>query len=176
MFCPRCAAQNLEGAKFCRACGTNLEPVALALSDPASANVIKLEKSWPQKRSEGVAAIVKGIGLMAASLLIGVALGIFSNQADWIFVWMVVAGWMACWGVISLTYGTHELIESKSMRREFEERSSEQFLRPARAETANDWAALPEPVITNKLAGAPSVTEGTTELLIKESQTSDPAR
>ena len=33
MFCPRCAAQNLDDAKFCRACGTNLETVALALAD-----------------------------------------------------------------------------------------------------------------------------------------------
>ncbi len=32
MFCPRCAAQNLDDAKFCRACGTNLESIALALS------------------------------------------------------------------------------------------------------------------------------------------------
>ncbi len=175
MFCPRCAAQNLEGAKFCRACGTNLEPVALALSNPASADVVKLEKSWPQKRSEGVAAIVKGIGLMAASLLIGVALGLFSNQADWIFVWMGVAGWMACWGVLSLTSGIHHLIESKSMQRELEERSSEQLLQSARASTANEWASLPEPVITNRLAGPPSITEGTTELLVKDTPASDRA-
>ncbi|MBA2732993.1 MAG: zinc-ribbon domain-containing protein, partial [Acidobacteria bacterium] len=31
MYCPRCSAQNLDDAKFCRACGTNLETVALAL-------------------------------------------------------------------------------------------------------------------------------------------------
>ena len=32
MYCPRCATQNLDGAKFCRACGTNLEARLLANS------------------------------------------------------------------------------------------------------------------------------------------------
>lgn len=36
MFCPRCAAQNLDDAKFCRACGTNLETVALEVAVEAS--------------------------------------------------------------------------------------------------------------------------------------------
>ena len=31
MYCPRCATQNLDGSKFCRACGTNLETIAIAL-------------------------------------------------------------------------------------------------------------------------------------------------
>src|SRR5262245_40859245 len=32
MYCPRCATQNIESAKFCRACGANLSLVSQALS------------------------------------------------------------------------------------------------------------------------------------------------
>ncbi|MGH9903752.1 MAG: zinc-ribbon domain-containing protein, partial [Pyrinomonadaceae bacterium] len=32
MFCPRCAAQNVDDASFCRACGTNISLVPQALT------------------------------------------------------------------------------------------------------------------------------------------------
>ncbi len=104
MYCPRCAAQNLDDAKFCRGCGTNLETVALALADQyqpkkraaAKGKPAKPEKSWAEKRTEGTTSLVKGAGLLGASLLIGVALGLFSNQADWIIIWVGLVGWMAC--------------------------------------------------------------------------------
>ena len=32
MFCPKCAAQNLEGASYCRGCGANISMVPQALS------------------------------------------------------------------------------------------------------------------------------------------------
>ena len=32
MFCPRCAAQNTEEAKFCRACGADISLVPQAMS------------------------------------------------------------------------------------------------------------------------------------------------
>ena len=32
MFCPRCAAQNLEDAKFCRSCGTDISLVPQAVT------------------------------------------------------------------------------------------------------------------------------------------------
>ena len=32
MFCPKCATQNLDGASFCRGCGTNISLVPQALT------------------------------------------------------------------------------------------------------------------------------------------------
>jgi hypothetical protein len=32
MFCPKCAAQNVEGASFCRVCGANISLIPQALS------------------------------------------------------------------------------------------------------------------------------------------------
>jgi len=118
MFCPRCAAQNLDDAKFCRACGTNLEPIALALRgqhQPVRAGELA-EETWAEKRREGIKKLVRAGGLLPSSLLIGVALGLFSNEPDWIIVWMVFCGWMATWGIFSLVSGTQLLLESKYTR------------------------------------------------------------
>lgn len=118
MFCPRCAAQNLDDAKFCRACGTNLEPIALALRgqhQPARASHGP-EETWVEKRREGIKKLVRAGGLLPSSLLIGVALGFFSNEPDWIMIWLIFCGWMATWGIFSLVSGAQLLLESKYMR------------------------------------------------------------
>jgi zinc-ribbon domain len=177
MYCPRCAAQNLDDAKFCRACGTNLESVALALADkyqPARASVDEdrratAEERWLEKRSEGTGSIVKGVGLLGASLLIGVALGLFSNQSDWIIIWVGLAGWMACWGFISLTSGIHALMESRFMARLMKQKAAGAAIEAA---TVNDARMLPDGLTTNKLSIPPSVTEHTTELLSNQPPTS----
>src|SRR5688572_22874451 len=110
MFCPRCAAQNLDDAKFCRACGINLETVALALADKYHPAKQEAEedpfKSWLETRKGAIDKIVRGIGWFISSMLIGVALGLFSNTNDWIIIWMCLVGWMAVWGVISMVTGT----------------------------------------------------------------------
>ena len=112
--------QNLDGAKFCRACGTNLETVALALaqklhpahSDKQAAKNSQAGKNKLEKRSEGLTKIVRASGLIGASALIGAMLALFSNQPDWILIWMIFAGWMACWGIMWLVSGFAALIES----------------------------------------------------------------
>jgi hypothetical protein len=180
MYCPRCAAQNLDDAKFCRTCGINLETVALALSDqshPArmskdKAGELKAAKSWLEKRSEGVSSIVKGAGLLGASLLIGVALGLFSHAPDWIIIWVAMAGWMACWGVIALTTGIGTLLESKAMLRHMGQTAGEIAAPTTQPLPANDPAMLPETTAASRLPHSSSVTEHTTELLTKPHPTS----
>jgi hypothetical protein len=123
MYCPRCAAQNLDDAKFCRGCGTSLETVALALSGqyhPAEGEGDQ-SKDWMSVRHQGVQKMIRAVGLIVASLLIGVALGLFSNTNDWIFVWMVFAGWMAVWGVISLVSGIGSFAEARFLQKRTEQ-------------------------------------------------------
>jgi zinc-ribbon domain len=180
MYCPRCAAQNLDDVKFCRACGTNLEMVALALSDqhhPAKLSKGKdeepeTEKSWLEKRREGMDGIVKGTGLMGASLLIGVALGLFSNAPDWIIIWAALAGWMACWGFISMVSGIGALAESRFMRRQLGQTASASTAPAAQPLSSGNRAMLPDALDTPKLSHPPSVTEQTTQPLTKQHQTS----
>lgn len=175
MYCPRCATQNLDDAKFCRACGTNLEAVALALSGQHSvaqaskdeARKAETEDTWMEKRLEAVGSIVKASGLLAASLLIGVALGLFSNQKDWIIIWVGLAGWMACWGVISLTSGIHALIESKYMLRRLE-KTANGAATTGQLSSADEARMLPDMLAAPGLSSPASVTEQTTEPLVKQ--------
>ena len=125
MYCPRCAAQNLDDAKFCRGCGTSLETVALALSGQyqpaANAGEGEFPKDWLAVRHDGVQKLIRGIGLLGAALLIGAALGLFSNTNDWIVIWLVFVGWMAAWGVISLVSGIGSMAESKFLLKRIEQ-------------------------------------------------------
>lgn len=167
MFCPRCAAQNSDDTKFCRACGTNLATVSLVLSDPQHLSPAALEKVASissVKRRNGISKLIHGTGWIGASTIVGVALGLFSNTNDWIFVWLGLASWMACVGIIQWSQGINKLIEAHYLTAE---------LKSAVADSAfgnqqmhkSEPAALPGVPKTNELARPGSVTDRTTELL-----------
>jgi hypothetical protein len=181
MYCPRCATQNLEGAKFCRACGTNLETVALALAqplDPAlsdkdAATKPKAAKTKLEKRREGLTQIVRASGLIGASALIGAALALFSGKPDWIIIWMIFAGWMACWGVIAVASGIATLIES-GFTPLHAKPAGETVSRTMPLQSGDDQEILIAP--TPRLSVPSSVTEHTTELLNGQHPTSKSTR
>ena len=117
MYCPRCAAPNLDDAKFCRGCGLALETVSLALSGKYPVGKKRDDddeepKTWLDQRRKGVKKLVRATGLLGSSLLIGVPLGIF-GPPDWVVIWMVFCGWMAVWGMFSLVSGVQSLLESR---------------------------------------------------------------
>jgi len=181
MYCPRCATQNLDGAKFCRACGANLETVALALAqqlDPAqsdkdAAKKPKAGKNKLEKRSEGLTKIVRASGLISASTLIGAALALFSNAPDWIIIWMIFAGWMACWGVMWLVSGIAALIESRFTPLQVRHTAEETVSQTTPLRSRDDQEILPTPA-TPRLPLPSSITEHTTELLNGKQPTSKP--
>ena len=180
MFCPRCAAQNLDDAKFCRACGTNLETVALALADkchPAKKGSDKAQdpfETWLEARKEGVNKIVKGIGWFASSMLIGVALGLFSNTPDWIIIWMCLVGWMAVLGIISIVTGTAGLMESRFMRRQLGQEPGASAP-PVQSLPSGDRMMIKEASTSPMSRPQSSVTEHTTTRLIKPEPPSNQA-
>ena len=171
MYCPRCATPNLEGVKFCRACGTNLVTVALALEEQSSPLTKqdpppdKIQDDWLSKRRYGMKKIVEGTGLISASTLLGAALGVFSHEPHWIIIWFVMVGWMAVIGVMALAYGIGSLLESRFIRRELM-RPETQL--PVLTTRTNDPFSAP---ITSPKLSAPSVTDNTTELLNSPDQT-----
>jgi len=167
MYCPGCATQNLDDAKFCRVCGTNLASVALALSEHNSNLSNRGQKSGRLStnvrnlRRQGINKLIEGCGLIAGSTLVGAALAIFSNKPDWIMVWLIFGAWLAVFGVISIAKGIGNLIEWKYVLRELEEATSARLEMPVAA-GFKDVAA---PVTSPKLTPITSVTEHTTELL-----------
>lgn len=168
MFCPRCSAQNSDDTKFCRACGTNLATVSLALADPQQLPEAALEKLASislAKRRAGISALIHGTGWIGASSVVGVALGLFSNTNDWIYVWLGLASWMACWGIILYSQGINKLVEARSLQRELGLASEGTSERVTHELAEVEPTAVPGVQPTNKISPPTSVTEHTTDLL-----------
>ncbi len=81
MFCPNCAAQNLDGASFCRVCGANISLVSQALSgtlptaprepdDLASRIRRKRERRVEPNLERGIMNVFIGIGFIVAALAV----------------------------------------------------------------------------------------------------------
>lgn len=166
--------QNADGTKFCRGCGTNLEPVALALVGQSSLTVepragesrdSENAQGWIKKKGEAVRDIAQGAILITVSLLIAIlaAFAVPSN-IPWFAVWTVFFGWMAGWGAISLATGFGHFIESVTNLRYLHPEASTSPLAPDRAgEALHGSSARPalEPF------PPASITENTTEPLRK---------
>ena len=120
MFCPQCSTHNLDGAKFCRVCGTNLEIVSMALAGQlttppqnALAHIGTGQDPLAKKRV-GLRDVVQGSILLGVSLFIALAGFVLTRgRFPWLFFWSIFFGWMACWGTISLAMGLGRLIEAK---------------------------------------------------------------
>jgi hypothetical protein len=160
MYCPRCAAQCTDDAKFCRACGADLKVVALALAEQQlpskdgknDAQAPGREKTWMEGRGEGARKAVEGATMLIGSLLICLAIH-FSNNHDPLGIWVVFFGWMACWGVFRLASGLGAIMQSASM--------GSKAVAP---QLADDPGTVPDtdPLGNPRLAPPLSVTENTT--------------
>ena len=114
MYCPRCATQNTGDAKFCRTCGTDLEAVALVLT-----NKVPLPGAWLEKYGESKRKVIMGALLLGAALLIGGVPALFIGVIfPLVMLWTVFFGWMAGWGIVSLASGVGEMVKSKTMLRQ----------------------------------------------------------
>ena len=127
MYCPKCATQNLDDARFCRACGIALDVVALALDG----KLVPIDKSAGTrkrrtaretaelKRSKGIRDLITGGALMIVSLLILLGPMPFVRQTfAWLVLWSCFFGWMAVWGTISLSQGIGRVIESSRLKQD----------------------------------------------------------
>jgi hypothetical protein len=165
MYCPQCAAQNTDNAKFCRACGIELEAVALALT-----NKFTPAEAWLEKYGESKHKVIKGAILLAASLLIvGVPMLFMGVIFPLVMLWTVFFGWMAGWGIISLASGAGEMVKSKTMLRQTGRFDGG----PTTNEPSELSPAAHAPRMLDDATGAKphsplSVTERTTELLGKQ--------
>jgi hypothetical protein len=154
----------VDNDKFCRACGADLKAVAIALVGQqltSKAGKIKIkapkkEKTWMEKRSQGMRKAAEGATMIGTSLLIGLGINLLSNYPERMGLWAVFFGWIACWGVFSLASGLGSILQAASMRP-----------KGAQPEPADDPVTVPDtdPLESTKLFPPPSVTEYTTESL-----------
>ena len=162
MFCPQCATQNTDNAKFCRACGTDLEAVALALT-----NKFPQPGAWLEKYGEGKRKVTMGAILLGAGLLIGGVPSLFLGVIfPWVMLWTIFFGWMVGWGIISLASGVGEVVKSQTMLRQMKQSDGGlTTTEPSELSSAAHEPRMLGGVTRDKPYSASSVTEHTTELL-----------
>ncbi len=168
MYCPRCAAQNHDQTKFCRSCGTDLQTVVLALNAhlmPRPEDSNTKEKSLLKQQSGGIRSVVQGLLLFVTSAKFGVALALFSNQPDWIIIWLLFCGWLAVWGAIEMGAGISKLILSRMTQRRIDGLAAAMTVSAAPA--AGETQRLPETETAPEVSTLSSVTEHTTTPLMK---------
>lgn len=171
MFCPRCAAQNLDDAKFCRACGADIRlvpqalqgalPVELQKRGRSRAARHKEKKSAPPTIDAGLKKIFEGFGLFIIFLI-----GLFVFRgAFWLTVWFIIPA------LASVGEGIGQLIRARQ--------EPSPLTIPPPPEAANFPRAPFAPVVgelsspdTREIVHAPaSVTDGTTRHLNAPSKT-----
>ncbi|MCP9495097.1 MAG: zinc-ribbon domain-containing protein [Pyrinomonadaceae bacterium MAG19_C2-C3] len=96
IYCPRCAAQNIEDAKFCRSCGTDISFVAPALTGNLPAPARRDKKSRGKKPAT-IAGATEDFFVGVAFLLIVLGGAIFFTGGFMIWIWMLIPGF-ACVG------------------------------------------------------------------------------
>jgi hypothetical protein len=94
MFCPKCAAQNLDEAKFCRACGADIRLVPQALTgrlprvdddDNDDDDAGEFDARGRSRVERGTRKLVGGIGYLVAFLIMAV----FFRQFWWMMFWFI---------------------------------------------------------------------------------------
>ena len=173
MFCPKCATQNMDGARFCRACGADISLVPQAMSgrlpEAQSPDVDALGQTGDSIRrrrrrhsgepnlEKGIKNIFMGIGF----LLVTIMLAFMPMGRGWWF-WMFIPAFTMLGG------GIAEIARAK-----LGESLQSSVASPAVAvppvQQANEFA--PRRNTSELVLPPPSVTEGTTRHLGSEGPT-----
>lgn len=161
MFCPKCAAQNLDGASFCRVCGANVSLVPQALSG-------QLPEAPQPEKTKGCAKNVswesafRSLFMGVAFLLIAIALGFSRMGGGWWFYMLIPASIMMATGV------AHYIRMKEAQKRQMQPGMAQPMVQAAFQAAPQSFPSRQ----TGELMSQPaSVTEGTTRHLGAEAST-----
>lgn len=164
MFCPKCAAQNLDGASYCRVCGANISLVPQALTGqlPSADPEVLSRSDKRELKRHGKASLdnaFRNAFMGVAFLLISMALAFSPIGRAWWF-WMLIPAFSL------MGTGVAQYIRIKEdQKRAMMGLHAQPFQPPPRVNSfpiQNTGELLPPP---------PSVTEGTTRHLGAEAPT-----
>lgn len=173
MYCPNCAAQNVDGASFCRACGANISLVPQALTGrlpetrDTEGALERPGRGRSRHKSEEVRPEkgVENLFIGAAFLLVTILGALFFRGGFMIWIWFIIPGLSLVGG------GVATLMRAKR------EAQREAFYNPASAFPAmpppSRFDELPAPG-TSEIVPPASVTEGTTRHLNMEDAAQPP--
>ena len=152
MYCPRCATQNIDGARFCRSCGANLSLVPQALSgrlpEDRSVKVERaIEGAIKRRREPNLSRGIRKSFLGLAFLTIVVVLFLTRGAADFGEIWLLIPAF------ILLGKGIAEIVTILSAAN-----SANQISMTQSAPRTNELSPRQE----YESLTPPSVTEGTT--------------
>lgn len=162
MFCPKCAAENVDTAQFCRACGANISLVPQAVTGQLASRLRDDEDARGHrrghKRGEAVTIerAVRSIFMGVAFIFVAFAVRTWAPAGNiwWFWMFLPAAGMLA--DGVGTYLRLREIRQQQLAPPAFS--PAPQHLAPPRA------AGLP-PRDTDKLVQPPSVTEGTTRHL-----------
>jgi hypothetical protein len=167
MFCPRCATQNTEEAKFCRSCGTDISLVPQAVSGALAERLADDDDDTrhgrrrrrhrgdrrPPSIERGVKSLVMGLAFVFIAIIIMTRMPGGSMWGFWMF--LPAAGMLAD--------GIANFARLKEERRGL---APPQYQTPqASVPPPRRASALPPRDTGEIIAPPPSVTEGTTRHL-----------
>ena len=156
MFCPRCAEQNLDDAKFCRACGANvsLVPQALTGSLPTDEDKDKDKDAYVERRAAGVKCTIISLGLAVVAVAV---LLVAPPHDGWVFFFITAVAAIIMFGIavgefVAAGHGRHRAHGAERKTSELAPTEAAGELPPAR-----ETASIIQPA---------SVTESTTRNLV----------
>jgi hypothetical protein len=162
MFCPKCATQNMDNARFCRACGLDISlvPAAMTGRRPEPPAVVDEEEESSlgrrrrRKRPPTYAKAFENLGVGTAFLIISIVVSLAVPSGRFWWFWLLIPTF-ACFGE-----GVGQLMH---LRKELS--SSPTANSTPELSARNDAGELPQRGTSEMIAPPPSVTEGTTRHL-----------
>ena len=166
MFCPKCAAQNLDGASYCRVCGANISLVPQALTGQlphvSEEGLSRAERRARRRHREiGLDTAFKNAFMGVAFLLVAIAL-LFTRMGGGWWFWMLIPAF-ALIGTGIAHYIRYREEQKRQLARGVMGQSS--IYAPPQVNS------FPRRNTGELVSQPPSVTEGTTRHLGTESPT-----
>jgi zinc-ribbon domain len=170
MFCPKCAAQNLDGASYCRGCGANISLVSQAISgqlpsaDVEDLSCLDKRALKRQGKEASLSNAFRNAFMGIAFLLVSMALAFSAVGRGWWF-WMLIPAF----SLMGTGVAQYIKVREDEKRAMMGGLQAQQF-QPV-MQTPLRVNSFPRRNTGELVAPPPSVTEGTTRHLGAEAPT-----